>query len=128
MTEEEVNALAKELGDNINSETFLELMMESSPPISLTAYMDFSSFTSDQSYVKYANECIRLGAKIEPLDVLIVVTGNQSFLKAAEAFTKNGFDINVDVQMDSVPVCMTSACDEETDLTIIVDKLLGDFL
>jgi len=125
---DEVNALAEEVTKTLDNEQLALLIKESSPPISLMATVNFSTFTSDSSYKEYVAACTKLGATITPVNIDIVIKGAEAFATILETVTDNGFDMDIDVLMKSFPVCLSSSCDDEEDLSEVVDQVLGSQL
>jgi len=128
MSAEEINTFAEELTNTLDNEQLALLIKESSPPISLMATVNFSTFASDSSYKEYVTACTTLGATITPVDIEIVVKGAAGFAKILETVTDNGFDMDIDIVMKSFPVCLSSSCDGEDDLSDVVDQLLSEQL
>lgn len=128
LDQEDVNGLAEDVSNNVDNEKLAELVKENSPPIILTASVDFSSFTNNPDYVDYEKECERLGATVTPVDVRAIIKGDKGFANILQQITKNGFEMDVNVEMYSVPVCLASSCDREDDLSDVVDQVIGEVL
>jgi len=128
VSSEEVNTLAEEVTNTLDNEKLALLIKESSPPISLMATVNFSTFASDSSYKEYATACTKLGATITPVDIDIVVKGAEGFAQILETVTDNGFDMDIDIEMKGFPVCLSSSCDGEEDLSDVLDQLLSEQL
>lgn len=129
MTAEEANALGEELSENIDQEELQDLLLESFPPIIMNARLEFSSFTTDETYKNYASECDNVGGTVTPLNVEIIMKGKKSFATVLDTFGfSNGFEIDVDVEMKSVPICLSSSCDDEKNLEKVIDDVLKEQL
>ena len=58
----------------------------------------------------------------------IIYTTEKGFANILQQITKNGFEMDVNVEMYSVPVCLASSCDREDDLSDVVDQVIGEVL
>lgn len=135
LNEEAVSDLQDELEQDLQAEfagvdqnKLAELFKTNSPPIKLDATIEFSSFAEHETYVAYVSECEKLDVAITTVDIEFLAKGDKAFATMAKEFTNDGVEVDIDVNMMGVPLCLSSDCDDVDDLSEIADKLLTSLL
>lgn len=120
-----IQTLANQLQGEVDSQKLEELLKARSPSLGLTATMEFSSFVkSDPTYVDYVAKCSKADAKVTNVDVVFMAQGNTVFANLLKSLTSTGIQMDIDVTMKTLPVCMPSSCDGEEDLDDVVDEVI----
>lgn len=132
MTQEELEEVftdqAQQDLDNIDTEKLVDELRTNTPPITLDADVTFDSFTTNSTYVKYVAECTEVGVPVTPVDVEFKAKGAQAFESVLGEQVSDGIDVDVDIKLMKVPICLPKDCDEVEDLSGEMDKLLVKYL
>jgi len=135
LNEEAVADLQQDLQQDLENEfagvdqdKLAALFKTNSPPIKLDATIDVSSFTEHETYVDYVSECEKLDVAVTTVDIEFQAKGDKAFAGIAADITNDGVEVDIDIKMMSVPLCLSKECDDVDDLSAIVDKLLASLL
>jgi len=131
LTEEEQAAIEAQLAnqfDGIDQAELVENLKTNSPPIKLDATLDVSSFKTNETYLDYVSECTKLGAAITLVDIEFQAQGEKAFSDSLKEYTQDGLEVDVDIKMMGVPLCLSKTCDDQKDLAAVADKLLLNLL
>lgn len=82
---------------------------------------DVSTFKADPTYTAYISECKAAGGKSELVDITLNAEG-VAYDTIAKGIGLEGLKTDIDISIDSFPMCVTSACDGE-DLTAVAEAV-----